>query len=144
MILLMILNRRRPLCLILLIGFLVEFNDCFSSCNVICRRRCHLRCHLRCSALNAEQGPLTPSQLSYAVSTIQAGHIAVIDDFLPKSFTSKLREDASNLYSQNLFEADGLASYTTTKTFDPNVSRQVLKSASWHSTPLGDSGTRRR
>ncbi|GMH63076.1 hypothetical protein TrST_g12370 [Triparma strigata] len=135
----MILNRRPSLCLILLIGFLIEFNNCFSSVTVICRRRCHLIN----SALNAEQGPLTPSQLSYAVSTIQAGHIAVIDDFLPKSFTSKLREDASNLYSQNLFEADGLASYTTTKTFDPNVSRQVLKSASWHSIPLGDSGTRR-
>ena len=96
-------------------------------------------------ALNSAPPPtplLTSAQLSEAVRTIESGHVYTLDNYLPSSFISSLRLDAEKLYSDYLFEADGLASYTTQRTFDPNISRQVLKSKYWHNTSLGNSLTR--
>lgn len=87
--------------------------------------------------------PLAPSVVSSVVDTIQSGRVAIVDDFLKPSFVDALREDAKLLYGQGRFQADGLASYTTTRKFDPEISRQVLRSASWHDPELGSSAVRK-
>ena len=87
--------------------------------------------------------PLSPSTASSVVDAIQSGRVAIVDGFLKPEFVDALRSDAKLLYDQNKFQADGLASYTTSRTFDPEVSRQVLKSASWHDPSLGSSTLRK-
>jgi hypothetical protein len=75
--------------------------------------------------------------------TIQQGKIAVIPEFLSKSFVATLKRDAEDLYDTNFFATDALASYGSKGEFDPTKDRTVLKLNQWKNTALGDWDTRR-
>lgn len=67
-----------------------------------------------------------------AIETINGGGIAVVPDFFPPSFVSRLRSDARNLHSEGNFITDGIAGYGKSagsrdkKNFDPSRDRSVL------------------
>jgi 2OG-Fe(II) oxygenase superfamily len=74
---------------------------------------------------------------------IQQGKIAVIPEFLSKSFVATLKRDAQDLYNTNYFATDALASYGSKGEFDPSKDRTVLRLNQWKNTALGDWDTRR-
>jgi Rps23 Pro-64 3,4-dihydroxylase Tpa1-like proline 4-hydroxylase len=85
--------------------------------------------------------PLLPPK---AFSTIRAGKIAVIPNFLPSSDVADLRKDAMGLYADDRFSTDALASYGSTGSFDPSKDRAVLKLKQWKDKGLGSYETRQR
>jgi len=91
-----------------------------------------------------------------AISTINQGGIAIIPNFLSQSKVSRLRSDASNLYSDGHFIVDSLAGYGKQKAkdkskFDVSKDRAVLpayipskhKSGPFVSNTLGDVDARK-
>jgi hypothetical protein len=83
--------------------------------------------------------------LSPAVySTIEDGKIAVLPNFLSESDILPLRTDAQNLWSDNKFSTDALASYGTTGKFDPSKDRAVLRLPQWKSENSGNYALRQR
>lgn len=76
--------------------------------------------------------------------TIGEGKIAVIPDFLPQDEMIRLRQDAGNLYAQNMFSTDALASYGSDGKFDPSKDRAVLKLQQWKDQSIGDWSLRQR
>jgi Rps23 Pro-64 3,4-dihydroxylase Tpa1-like proline 4-hydroxylase len=76
--------------------------------------------------------------------TIQNGKIAVVHDFFSAPEIDVLRRDATDLYINQHYTTDALASYGTSGSFDPSKDRAVLKLQQWKNTALGDWGTRRQ
>ena len=91
-----------------------------------------------------------------AITTINQGGIAIIPNFLSPSKVSRLRSDASNLYSDGHFIVDSLAGYGKQKAkdkskFDVSKNRAVLpayipskhKSGPFVSNSFGDVDARK-
>lgn len=62
----------------------------------------------------------------------------MIPDFLSKADVDLLQRDAAELFASHFFSTDALASYGTSRTFDPSKDRTVLKLSQWKNTALGD------
>jgi hypothetical protein len=83
--------------------------------------------------------------LSPAVySTIESGKIAVLPNFLSEQDVLPLRTDAQNLWTDEKFSTDALASYGSSGKFDPSKDRAVLRLPQWKSDHLGDYALRQR
>lgn len=83
--------------------------------------------------------------LSPAVySTMEEGKIAVLPNFLSESDILPLRTDAHNLWNENKFSTDALASYGSTGKFDPSKDRAVLRLPQWKSEQLGNYALRQK
>ena len=76
--------------------------------------------------------------------TIEEGHIAVVPNFLPLAEVQALRTDAQNLFADQRFSTDALASYGTAGKFDPSKDRAVLRLSQWKDASLGDWQLRQR
>ena len=77
-------------------------------------------------------------------STINSGKIAVIPNFLSETDLLPLRMDAQNLWADQRFSTDALASYGSTGTFDPTKDRSVLRLPQWKNDQLGNFSLRQK
>jgi Rps23 Pro-64 3,4-dihydroxylase Tpa1-like proline 4-hydroxylase len=89
---------------------------------------------------NGKDALLSPS----VYSTIEAGKIAVLPNFLSEADVLPLRTDAQNLWKDEKFSTDALAGYGAAGKFDPAKDRAVLRLNQWKSQNLGNYATRQR
>ena len=75
---------------------------------------------------------------------IQQGQIAIIPNFIPPQQIASLKLDAQNLWNQQFYATDALASYGTSlgTKFNPARDRAVLKLSQWKDPSLGTYDTR--
>jgi hypothetical protein len=83
---------------------------------------------------NGKDTLLSPS----VYSTIEAGKIAILPNFLSEADILPLRTDAQNLWNDNKFSTDALAAYGSSGKFDPSKDRTVLRLPQWKSEGSGN------
>jgi 2OG-Fe(II) oxygenase superfamily len=97
------------------------------------------------STVRAQCPPLVQSNRMFSNSvyeSIQNGQIAVIPDFCSPQDLAVWQRDAHDLYDDQHFVTDALATYGKSGLFDPSKDRAVLKLGQWKNPTLGDHDAR--
>eukprot|EP00980_Cylindrotheca_fusiformis_P015707 scaffold4531_cov103-Cylindrotheca_fusiformis.AAC.1 len=103
--------------------WILRFRLCLFCISIGCFAECFLQPELALQRISTVQLHSEKLFAQSVYDTIGDGKIGIIPDFIPQDEMRYLRQDAGDLYHQNKFSTDALASYGSSGKFDPAKDR---------------------